>query len=410
MHSKGEGKLREALLYASTFIIEEDLMWFVPVRYNYLCCYNLQTEEVVKKYRLPEGNLYPRMYDNILSYEGKLYLIPFNGSNVLVFDKGKEVFERISMAPYDTIKYRFCAATIYQDTLYMFSEQVAAEIENPYIVVRVNLSSKEITQIVELDVEVVSARKPYYEVFARQSFVIERQLYILLQRTNQVLGYDLERNITQVYVVGSSENRYTAMCVDKDKFYFIDQEGDVTVWDKAKNINSKYKNTISGYQVEKKDIFAAFSSSFKYEDMIYFVPRYANKVLAFNSENIIEAPFSEVLQSCKKRFETNWVGKFLSCVQRNHILYLSDGYSYKFHMVNLVTNRYIGREIATIFKKDELDEMYLEALIEKREWYYEDSSEYFNLEFFLKNLRAEKDVKELDKNAPIGKEILQRII
>lgn len=385
-------------------------MWFVPTRYNYLCCYNLKTEEVEKKFRLPEKNAYHRLYENILSHDGRLYLIPFNGSDVLVFDKQTEGFERISMAPYDNLKYRFCAAVIYQGTLYMFPERVDAEIENPYVVVSVDLLGKKIIQELKLDVWVGPAGKALYEVFGRQVFVVENHLYILLQRTNQVLHYDLERNIAEVYEVNGRENKYAVMYVDRDTFYFIDQEGNVTIWDKFVNTISKYENTISGYEVEKKDLFGAFSASFEYDDKIYFVPRYANKILEYRNEKIVEAPFSKAVQAEWKKYESNWMGRFLSSVENNNTLYLFDGYNYKFHIVNLITGECKNREISATFTQMELKDMYDEFLIQRCGWYNEDGSVYLNLEYLLKNMQDEKNKQELDKRDSIGKDILQRIV
>lgn len=398
--------MKEALLYASTFIIEDDLMWFVPIRYNYLCCYNFTTEKVEKKFRLPEGNYYPRMYDNILSHERKLYLIPFNGSSVLIFDKETEVFQQISTVPFDSIKYKFCAATIYQNILYMFPERVAADVENPYFVVRVDLTEKENVQVVELDVPVTPAGKPYYEVFDRQYFVTEDFVYILLQRTNRVLEYSLEENTTKIYEVDGSENRYATMYMDGDIFYFIDQEGDVTVWDKVKNKISKYKNEIPGYAVEKKELFAAFSSAFKYEDAVYFIPRYANKVIMFMKNEVREAEFLNKVIVLDAQFEA-W-DYYLHFVLNEDELYLWNRRNYKYYIIDLQNKKCIDKWRTASFSNEELRCLYEE--FNENQWNddKEDEVLYWKLEFFLKMLQSQEN--EMRKSSivdDIGKKILK---
>lgn len=400
--------MKEALLYASAFIIEDDLMWFVPIRYNYLCCYNFTTEKVEKKFRLPEGNYYPRMYDNILSYERKLYLIPFNGSSVLIFDKETEDFQQISTVPFDSIKYKFCAATIYQNILYMFPERVAAEIEKPYVVVRVDLTEVEGVQAVELDVPVAPAGKPYYEVFDRQYFVTEDFVYILLQRTNKVLEYSLEKNTTKIYEVGGSENRYATMYMEGETFYFIDQDGDVTVWDKVKNKISKYKNEIPGYAVEKKELFAAFSASFKYGDSIYFVPRFANKVVRFDCKtNLIEDIFlSKEIILHKAFIDKSWdLGNFLHCFYQDNKIFMWNLFSCKFYCVNLNQKNYSDCLINTIFTYDEMLYLNDEYKGKNINRYVEDIDCYLCLDFYIAKILMHRYEHKENTGYDIGRRI-----
>ncbi len=377
--------MKEALLYASTFIIEDNLMWFVPIRYNYLCCYNFTTEKVEKKFRLPEGNYYPRMHDNMLSYEGKLYLIPFNGSNVLIFDKMTESFQQISTAPFDSIKYKFCAATIYQNTLYMFPERVAAEIENPYVVIRVDLTREEDVQVVELDVPVAPAGKPYYEVFDRQYFVAEGFVYILLQRTNRVLKYSLEKNTTKIYEVGGCENRYATMYMDGDTFYLIDQDGDVTVWDKVEGIY-KSDNTLRNIQVEDDKFNIAFSASFEYKDEIYFLPNYCNTFIVYNkyTRNIRKAHWGreEYLSPIDN---ISGISRLIHFSIVGNELLMWNFRSYKFCRVNLISREIREVYIFTYFNIDEMALLYSGnggEYLEKKE----EVMLGFQLNFFINNI------------------------
>lgn len=405
-------KLKETALYACTFVIDDNYMWFVAGRYNYLFCYNIESACVEKKFRLPEDNLHVRMYDNILLHNEKLYLIPFNGGDVLIFDRLQEQFECISIAPYNSKQERFYSATIYEDKLYLFAESISVQYDNPYLILKIDLAGKEGCKQVGLNISIPNGKKDYYEVFDRNYYVIEDKFYVLMSLTNKVLEYHLKGDIWKIYEIGNSDSQYATLQIDGKVFYLISQDGDVTVWNMETKETLEYKNLIVDYEVERKNMYAAFSCSFKYENDIYFVPRFANKIIMFNDKKAEEAfVLTKDFVSDEVMERAEYMKHFLCSVVKQDILYLWDYVSYKFYMINLKTKKWTSRKVVTIFTNNELSYMYQKCNMAQINGGVESQADYYNLGYFVHNIVKNKEINNLDGNKKnIGKTILQQII
>jgi len=330
----------------------------------------------------------------------------------LVFNKKNEEYEKISLEPYSNVDIRFYAATIYGDRLFLFPESISTRIKNPYFVIQVDLTGGGSVCLNNLDLMIPPTEGIYRKVFSSKLHVNEELCYILLQKTNSLIEYNLESNIWNIYEVGKKDNMYSTMFVVENIFYLVNQDGNVTIWNREENRCNEYINKIQKYAVDNKNSFEAFSSSIEFQNKIYFIPAFANSVISFDGLKISEATFSSRLFESEKRMElgeTN--GCYLCTFLKGNKLYVWSLFSYKFFVIQMDCNEVECKLIETRFDDKELDQLYIDFKKCMPDAYEENISNFSDLYYYLKRLSSKNRFKNSSiEEDSVGKKVLYKVM
>ncbi len=86
---------------------------------------------------------------------------------------------------------------------------------------------------------------------------VEGKLYAACLRGNIVLAYDLDREETEMYQVGSINNRYITIAHDGRAFWLTTKEGTVIRWENGTDDIREFTVDISGYHMDWENAFAS---------------------------------------------------------------------------------------------------------------------------------------------------------
>lgn len=390
--------MNKVRLCACTFIIEDDLMWFVPMRYNYLCCYNLVTEKVEKKFRLPEGNYYPRMYDNLLSYKGKLYLIPYGAKNIVVFDRLSANMSKISLELYMEQNVYYYDAVIREDYLYIFAERTAQETISAKVI-KINLSKKDEIEVIESDNSdglMCSARE---EMFNRNSKISYEKFASIICGTNRIIEYNFTSDEWKVTEVGNSENKFITMHSTEQFHYCICENGKLIVCNKLDGGIVEYKTELSPAVLEMMSYRMSYRYSFEYKHKIWFVFNRMNRIIEVdkNTHKIVE----HILWQ-------EQVHELQNPIVLGEKLYMWDIFTGKFLTYDFENKESQELFVVTNFEEDELESLYRDFLVMHKDGYKETDVNYLNVEYLIKQIASKENRGDISgSKKKIGDEIYQ---
>lgn len=381
---------------ASEFIIIGNSIWFVPLGYRYLCCYDIEQKKMLKQFLIPNNERQVSLYESVVFVENKLFFIPYAADYFLIFDFARMEFEMISIEAYKTRGIGFYANCIYKEFIYFFPRSRERFAHNNCIIGRINLKTYE---IVYQDLQELCQNKPDTEllqILFRKELFLDGNTVYLLYKEGGVLQIKLseEENIIEEVKLLEEQYFFTSVCsIDLKKIYFTDNRGKIQYYDKdtyqLKNLDCHIDNFVP---IKNKYWYSeCFSYSVQYHTYIYLFPSEANMVLQVDIDNMTveEAFFSKRICADKENFEYSF-GQFSKPYIKMDNLFVWNIWSGYFYCIDLFSKEIKEIKIDAFMKEEELfyscSDWYAENEVIK-----ETSLLYSNLESVLWYLKTSKE-------------------
>ncbi len=235
----------------SGHVIIENNLWFFSKSYNGLYVLDLLTEELQWKGRVPfEATYTSQLYNKIVYWENKLFLIPFFAHRIAVYDISTSEFEAIDLPFAESENGRFFkTACLYHDKLFLFPMYDTN-------IVRIDLKLMEIkiTNQWAEDVKPYLLNKGNPIYFSVSYAMQEGNIFLPLRYAYAVLELDCETMETTIHVIKEAMQEYGAICLDGDYFWLAPDmgRGVVVKWNRQNDHKECY--SLDGIVEEKTRI------------------------------------------------------------------------------------------------------------------------------------------------------------
>lgn len=202
-------------------VIVGDELWFSAKDYNAIYVLDLSTEELIWKGQVPfEPVDGINLYENILYWEGKIFLIPYFAHTLAVYDIAAGDFKKIDLPGAEAGKKCFLrTACIYCDELFVFPMYDTS-------IIKIDLKSFQIKLIdqwaVEIAPHLLKKTNPMY--FSAHRVVIQKdKIFVPFHHAHGVLELNCKTMETHIHMLEGAKQKtdygYGEICEDKENFW-----------------------------------------------------------------------------------------------------------------------------------------------------------------------------------------------
>ncbi len=384
--------MQKDYLWSYSFVVDDDCLWLVPYWYNFLCKYNMRTEEIELIEKIPVENTSEALYSNLLMMDTSIILIPTNATKVCIYDTLKKEFTVIDVVDQDGKANRFFPYGVWGDCIYMFSLFSST-------VIKFQVSLKKIDYI-SMDCGTMGMRQGDV-LFQTQSYFEQERVYIPFWRSNRVLKFDMEKEVCTVLEIGEDDEYYLSVGRgNENELYLLNQDGNVVIYNELSGKTERLINKLNGvYNYKFFKEYACFASCVSYEGEVYFFP--GSKVIKVNcrTHEIREADFSNVLLEDGERNAACFGHTFSMLSKVDSCVYIENMYSRNFMKIDM------ERGIVKSYKipLECLPEEYVDEMNGQYQNVCREGALYLQLDNILKRLVSHQ--KEKKKEEMIGVKI-----
>lgn len=396
--------------YASDFVLDNENIWFVPVGYNYLCCYNLKQSMMKERIKLPIKNNKQLLYGSIIKLENKIILIPFKANCSIVYDISVKQIKKFlaDESKYEEI-YRACC--VENNSVWMFPWiKKFPGVQYAYIK-KINLDDGR-TEIFEMSSKnMMPWNTKAVLLFNGSCVYIENIIYIGYR--NYIIEIDLVNGCCEVCSVGSEKNVYTTMSiVDDERLCMIDIYGNAIIWNRKNRQFIEIKNeriflNLLGFSSGYRE---GFGSSVVYKnEYVWFIPSYSDKALQLDlKSNVLSVAWfsKEICRNVKE--EANYCGQFSRAHINGDYLYLWSLWDGCFYIISIKHHKIYRRYIQPGVDPNEFCSMFEECIEENKGICREEIFGTDGLDIFMLSISTKKN------NGPmlyenVGKKITEQL-
>lgn len=385
-------------LCASSFIIDEKYIWFVPMELPYLICANTSTGEIIDKVEIRATfGMFVGLYEKLFKIDNKIIGIPYWGEQYFEYDIKTRDIKLIDTPEYlrDDMGIGYYSSGVYEGVIHSF--------------VRFYQKSKELTSIVlklELDeyrvsvgnIDSISNGDRFDVAFRRSTVQVGQYLYLLSGISNNVIKYDLKNGTTDSVSILDTETRLTCIeIIDESARLFLmtDTEGRIILWNENTEDIKVFVIDIPGFETaiaeNTRSKTEQFTFAKKQGDYVYIFPSLSNMILRYSiPDGKIEKIFDEALceYSADSYLELNGkysFGQFSESWIENNTIFIWNIWKKDLMTIDLSTG-----EINTV--KITLDTEiidgtgYFERILHKTGIIYEDMSLFTGIEDLINYL------------------------
>lgn len=252
--------------------VEENLVWFVVLKYHLLCQLDSDTGRIEVLGRIPESEgMKGVSYVNIIKDRDTLIMMPYSAEGICEYNLMTRQFIKYYFNKEDVV-LKFGRMIQYKNFLYLLPQEYPA-------IVRFNLDTKEIIYYHECITNMRSrmTKKYGWAPFVWGVCTFENLLFLASAWSNHVMIFDMDTEEYKVYQVGSENNLYRGIVADETYCWLILQNGNEVVrWNRITDESVEYNDYPEGFN----NCGIAFKNILKFDDKLYLIP--------FNSNNFIK--------------------------------------------------------------------------------------------------------------------------
>jgi hypothetical protein len=282
--------------------------WFTAERFNAL--FKMDKQKWAAEYMgsFPKEMSWWGLYREVIEHDGKLYFTPLRADEIAVYDIAAGRFEKISFAESKncikkndyTPQVNFCAAAAYGKYIFFIGHGYPA-------IMRLDTESGHLdyfTDWVE-PLDKISDGDGYYFY---HSCVSGNKIFLPALNANAVAVFDMDKCVTQVYVVGSKGQKYFNICFDGINCWLIPRfDGAVVRWNPDTKEYKEYGGYPAGFK-SGKPLSISFGAVKYWDGYIWLLPYCANMALKINVKDGSMSIAEEFMDEC--RFKGEEVFKF----------------------------------------------------------------------------------------------------
>jgi len=251
-----------------------DDLWFVTHQLQMLCKYNLIQNRIDFVATVPEIKSWLD-YADIICYQNKLVLSPWNASSVCVYDMITKSFRKDYFEDRNVMSY-FSRAIPYRNYVFF------TPLDYPAIV-RYDIITGEFKYYDECIKELRAKLNRDDDVlFSWGVTSCDEEMYLTSARSNYVMIFNMENGDYTLCQVGEENNIYRGIVVDGDCCWMILQNKSALVrWDRK-------TGKVDYYDGYPKDFIAGnipFKNIVNMGAMLYLIPFGANHICKFSKKN-----------------------------------------------------------------------------------------------------------------------------
>lgn len=306
--------------YARYFgvVEEEDVLWMLAGDRNGLVRYE-KNSGAVKLFEIPNEKFNGcRLYNTVISHRNCLYLIPYNGSEIAIFDKIMEQFTKIAFR--DPLSTNFAKAYLYQDKIYMIPARYPS-------ILKLDCETNQITYI-----DIPDSGRLLHDSKTPFSFngsmLTGSTLLIALTFDDLILQFNLasgEMKIIEINV-GSGMEATGFWCMEGDGEHIIlgsNAGRRLVYWNTITNESKILESYPEDWQGDDK----CFFEMTRLDNDVYVFPKTGNIILKINLKSLKIEPFGEDAEGfcnmiSRKNPYYNWASNtFFAKYTEEHILF-----------------------------------------------------------------------------------------
>lgn len=253
-----------------------DDLWFITAYESILCRLNRRTGVITVTGQLPDlnsGKFY--QYVDILQSGEKIFMLPYTGTGICVFDTAKDMFQKVYFRD-EHVPANFGRIFSYKNFLYLTPKFYPA-------LVRYDVQKEEFTyyrECISQVMENIGAPKNW-EPFSWGSCVYGSELFLASAWSNQVILFDMEKETWRIRKIGDDGYTFRGMTADAVYSYMILYEDSSLVrWNRMTDevkVFCTYPQGFIGGKVPFKNVV-------DFEKALYLIPFHANHICCFDKE------------------------------------------------------------------------------------------------------------------------------
>lgn len=397
---------------AREFIIWGNEIWYIPLGYKYLCCFDLEKRKNKEQILIPNNQELNSLYESVHIVNDKFYFIPCNADYILIFYINNKTFEMIPIPTFRKRNITFYASYLYGESLYLFPRYAFNSI-NPNTICVINTKTNE--------VKYEWVCKEIFPKLADKDIVFGRESF---EYKNSMLISDAKRGIIKFDLSSDRVLLDTAKCVvvnrkpsaiskiDEDRICYADELGNIIVYDLHNEQEVISENKLDGFipRLHKYYDSECFGYSIKYKNTLYFFPSDSNKVLEYdiNNKRLNEAVFSTQICTMMQKFKRFYIGQFSKPYIVGDMLYVWNVWSEVFYIINLITQKVDKICIEAYMDEQQLLLCYTQW---KKKGGVERRSFYTDLNAMLRYIKTDigKEHNQIHKEGLVGEMIWSRV-
>ncbi len=195
---------------------EEDKVWFIGKRKNYIFCADIRQKEIDILGKLP-GNQY-RNYSEVTKIGSKLICLPCAEKDIIIYDMEAGTYKRIAINNCDEALRIYCSiAGVVQGKLYFV-------IINLRRIAVLDLEKEEIATV--FDITCCSAK----DVVGHKSELYDHKLYIPIASENKVIIFDIRSNVYKEKHIEGDISGIGWICRDGDCLWLVGFSYGIARW------------------------------------------------------------------------------------------------------------------------------------------------------------------------------------
>lgn len=194
----------------------EDDVYFIAAISQTICRLSLKSYEITSLAKIPETRNAGWQYSSIEYYEGKLYCpASCAESGICIYDIEKNSFSKIYFRQ-ESVQRSFSVVKRYKHFLYCipacYSSIVRFDMETG--------SVKYYDEPVHAMIEKYPWNEKFYNMFGTPE-IVQNELILPYIHGNLVLILNLDNEIYEIHEVGTRENKFASLCVDRENIWLV---------------------------------------------------------------------------------------------------------------------------------------------------------------------------------------------
>ena len=378
-------------LWAYSFALDEDCIWFVPYWYNKLYRYNLKKDQLEFCRTLPVFNNMESLYGNVVKCGERLVLVPSSADAVCIYNIKEDTFSILPLRDYYRGTDKFGISVTYGTYLYLFPFKYPA-------ICKIDLSKRNVYYLTD-----------WYEkfffhnegtMFQWSYYVYDSIVYLLVMGTNCIFQFDIVSETGELIPIGDSAMRYqTIDGIGRNSLYLSDQYGKIVLYDlKTKEVE------VLESDIVQKNLY--FICSKVVGNKIFYFPCEPGTCIEFDvlNKTFCELQTQELLKAGSKDAR-GYVRRFSQIEQKENDLYgfnTAERYFFKF---NTVTNEVTTSFLTDTLQQCEKEELFCQFSNMDKQVPMELTTTYFNLKMFIEMMEKIQPVFQTDHQGDAGKRI-----
>ena len=260
------------IIYQNALIIDQE-QWFWSENYNALFKRNLEQNTICRMSAFEKGKT--AAYTKLVFYNNKLIALPYAADQIMIYDlKNNEIrYSDIGISEIndDNNAEKFFGLVAKDNWLFMIGCKTAH-------VLKFDMEAELTSGYVNLHTEL--AVKNNGIGYFRDAIVSEKQIIVPALYENFVFEINIDDMSYSKKQIDKNGFGFSTLFKDQDEIWFLPfDEGEIVRWNKEKNkIQRFFIDNLFSYKKGARN----FLSVQKFNDKLWIIPRYGNRLLSYD--------------------------------------------------------------------------------------------------------------------------------